>query len=172
MHRKDDDEYPDNLANKRDNNIYMTGWTGGKILMTIYEAQAIGLTKAQILNFYRQDEQFKKIADQVGRTPALFFTYRKDGSMFYGGQIEKSSTRSMQFDSNNNLIYWQDYRNGVNWYHFDPSKWIIKILSLFKITYALRKVPDYLIAKAEIDTLNKKINFLLQSINSKKGLYK
>ena len=49
--------------------------------MTIYEAQAIGLTKAQILNFYRQDEQFDKIAKQVGRTPALFFTYRKDGSI-------------------------------------------------------------------------------------------
>ena len=68
-------------ADKFHNNIYQDGWTGGKILMTIYEAQAIGLTKAQILNFYRQDEQFKKIADQVGRTPALFFTYRKDGSI-------------------------------------------------------------------------------------------
>ena len=68
-------------ADKFHNNIYQDGWTGGKILMTIYEAQAIGLTKAQILNFYNQDEQFKKIADQVGRTPALFFTYRKDGSI-------------------------------------------------------------------------------------------
>jgi len=68
-------------GDKFHNNIYMDGWTGGKILMTIYEAQAIGLTKAQILNFYNQDEQFKKIADQVGRTPALFFTYRKDGSI-------------------------------------------------------------------------------------------
>jgi len=68
-------------ANKKSNNIHMDGWTGGKILMTIYEAQAIGLTKAQILNFYRQDEQLKKIADQVGRTPSLFFEYRKDGSI-------------------------------------------------------------------------------------------
>ena len=68
-------------ADKFHNNIWMDGWTGGKILMTIYEAQAIGLTPDQILNFYRQDEQFKKIADQVGRTPSLFFEYRKDGSI-------------------------------------------------------------------------------------------
>ena len=68
-------------ADKFHNNISMDGWTGGKILMTIYEAQAIGLTPDQILNFYRQDEQFKKIADQVGRTPSLFFEYRKDGSI-------------------------------------------------------------------------------------------
>ena len=68
-------------ADKYHNNSSMDGWTGGKILMTIYEAQAIGLTPDQILNFYRQDEQFKKIADQVGRTPSLFFEYRKDGSI-------------------------------------------------------------------------------------------
>ena len=68
-------------GDKHNNNISMDGWTGGKILMTIYEAQAIGLTPAQILNFYNQDEQFKKIADQVGRTPSLFFEYRKDGSI-------------------------------------------------------------------------------------------
>ena len=68
-------------ADKYHNNSSMDGWTGGKILMTIYEAQAIGLTPAQILNFYNQDEQLKKIADQVGRTPSLFFEYRKDGSI-------------------------------------------------------------------------------------------
>ena len=32
----------------------------------------------------------------------------------FGGQIQKGSTRSMKFDENNNLIYWQDFRNGVN----------------------------------------------------------
>ena len=53
-----------------------------------------------------------------------------------------------------------DYRNGIKWYNFDPSKWIIKLLSIFKIAYSLRKVPDYLILKAKIDTLNKKIKNL------------
>jgi len=68
-------------ADKWNNNSSMDGYTGGLILMTIYEAQKLGLTPKQVLNFYRQDEQFDKIAKQVGRTPALFFTYRKDGSI-------------------------------------------------------------------------------------------
>ena len=68
-------------ADKYRNNSSMDGYTGGKILMTKLEAAQMGLTPDQILNFYRQDEQFKKAADQVGREPAFFFEYRKDGSI-------------------------------------------------------------------------------------------
>jgi stearoyl-CoA desaturase (delta-9 desaturase) len=52
-----------------------------------------------------------------------------------------------------------DYRNGIKWYNFDPSKWIIKFLSLFNVTYGLRKVPDYLIFQAKVDTVIKKIKY-------------
>ena len=60
-----------------------------------------------------------------------------------------------------------DYRNGIRWYNFDPSKWIIKFLSLFNITYGLREVPDYLIFQAKVDTLYKKINTLANYVQSK-----
>ena len=53
-----------------------------------------------------------------------------------------------------------DYRNGIKWYSFDPSKWIIKFLSFFKITYSLKKVSKQNILKARIETLNRKINDL------------
>ncbi|MBS0651335.1 MAG: fatty acid desaturase [Verrucomicrobia bacterium] len=33
-----------------------------------------------------------------------------------------------------------DYRNGIRWYHFDPTKWLIWTLSKFKLAYGLRKV--------------------------------
>jgi stearoyl-CoA desaturase (delta-9 desaturase) len=33
-----------------------------------------------------------------------------------------------------------DYRNGVRWYHFDPTKWLIWTLSKLKLAYGLRKV--------------------------------
>ena len=68
-------------GNKRDNNIWMDGWTGGKILMTKQEAFNMGLTPEAVVNFYKQDEQFKKRADAVGRKPAYFFDYRSDGSI-------------------------------------------------------------------------------------------
>ena len=32
-----------------------------------------------------------------------------------------------------------DYRNGIKWYSFDPSKWVIKTLSYLRLTYKLRK---------------------------------
>ena len=64
-----------------------------------------------------------------------------------------------------------DYRNGIRWYNFDPSKWIIKLLSFFSLAYNLRKVPDYLIIQARIDTIIEKINKFSSSIQSK-NIYK
>lgn len=39
-----------------------------------------------------------------------------------------------------------DYRNGVRWYHFDPTKWWIWTLGKLGITRNLRRVPDERIA--------------------------
>ncbi len=33
-----------------------------------------------------------------------------------------------------------DYRNGLRWYQFDPTKWLIGSLSLLRLTYALKRV--------------------------------
>ena len=41
-----------------------------------------------------------------------------------------------------------DYRNGVRWYHWDPSKWCIYLLSKLGIAWDLRKVSDRRIAEA------------------------
>ncbi|TGM46511.1 acyl-CoA desaturase [Leptospira biflexa] len=35
-----------------------------------------------------------------------------------------------------------DYRNGIRWYDYDPSKWMIKFLSFFGLTYNLKKVSE------------------------------
>ena len=59
-----------------------------------------------------------------------------------------------------------DYRNGINWYDFDPSKWIIKFLSYFKLTHTLRKASDYSIYKARITTIYERIQLV-----SKENIY-
>jgi stearoyl-CoA desaturase (delta-9 desaturase) len=41
-----------------------------------------------------------------------------------------------------------DYRNGFRWYHWDPSKWCIYILSKVGITWDLKKTSDQRIANA------------------------
>ena len=43
-----------------------------------------------------------------------------------------------------------DYRNGIKWYHWDPTKWWIKSLSLVGLAKSLRKVSDYEILKARL----------------------
>ncbi len=40
-----------------------------------------------------------------------------------------------------------DYRNGVKWYHFDPTKWLICGLSIFGLTSDLRRISTYTIKR-------------------------
>ena len=51
-----------------------------------------------------------------------------------------------------------DYRNGVKWFAFDPSKWIIKLLSFIGVTYDLRKTKEYLIWKNHINSIKDQLN--------------
>lgn len=43
-----------------------------------------------------------------------------------------------------------DYRNGVRWYHWDPTKWLIQLMALFKQATNLRKVSPEDILKARL----------------------
>ncbi len=43
-----------------------------------------------------------------------------------------------------------DYRNGVRWWHFDPSKWIIKTLSWVGLTSRLKQASQLHIEKATL----------------------
>lgn len=41
-----------------------------------------------------------------------------------------------------------DYRNGIRWYHWDPSKWCIFILSKLGLAWDLKRTADQRIAHA------------------------
>lgn len=43
-----------------------------------------------------------------------------------------------------------DYRNGIYWYHYDPTKWVIKLLSWLRITYNLKIASPIQIQKAKL----------------------
>ena len=43
-----------------------------------------------------------------------------------------------------------DYRNGIHWYQWDPTKWIIKTLELVRCAKKLRKASDASIFKARV----------------------
>ena len=43
-----------------------------------------------------------------------------------------------------------DYRNGIKWWHFDPSKWVIRLSSWLGLTYRLRRPSQYKIEQARL----------------------
>ncbi|MCX7061585.1 MAG: fatty acid desaturase [Gammaproteobacteria bacterium] len=47
------------------------------------------------------------------------------------------------------LFQW-DYRNGVRWWQYDPTKWLIAGLSWVGITRELRRVPEFRIQRAMV----------------------
>lgn len=51
-----------------------------------------------------------------------------------------------------------DYRNGIRWYHYDPTKWLIKICEYVGLAKSLRKASNIDIKKALIVTAEERIN--------------
>ena len=47
-------------------------------------------------------------------------------------------------------LYASDYRNGVRWWQWDPTKWMIAGLSFIGLTSNLRRVPDVTIHQARL----------------------
>jgi stearoyl-CoA desaturase (delta-9 desaturase) len=43
-----------------------------------------------------------------------------------------------------------DYRNGIKWYHWDPTKWTIRTLSFMGLAYKLRQISNAEILKARL----------------------
>ena len=47
-------------------------------------------------------------------------------------------------------IFQNDYRNGVRWWQYDPSKWLIATLSWMGLASDLKRVPDMWIQRAQL----------------------
>lgn len=49
-------------------------------------------------------------------------------------------------------VFQTDYRNGIRWYHFDPTKWLIFTLNKLGLTFNLKTTPAKEILKARLET--------------------
>ena len=66
-------------------------------------------------------------------------------------------------------IFQTDYRNGIRWFHWDPTKWFIKGCSYVGLTSNLRTVPDFKIRRAMVKMQFKRAQEkLAQAENSEK----
>jgi stearoyl-CoA desaturase (delta-9 desaturase) len=48
-------------------------------------------------------------------------------------------------------IFQTDYRNGIRWYQWDPTKWMIAGLARVGLARKLQRVPDFRIQRALLD---------------------
>lgn len=49
-------------------------------------------------------------------------------------------------------IFQTDYRNGIRWWHWDPTKWMINLSSRIGLASGLQRVSDFKIQRAILDT--------------------
>jgi stearoyl-CoA desaturase (delta-9 desaturase) len=66
-------------------------------------------------------------------------------------------------------IFQNDYRNGVKWWHFDPTKWLIAGLSYVGLASNLKRVPDLWIQRAQVAMQFKRMEKTLEARRSRTG---
>lgn len=55
-----------------------------------------------------------------------------------------------------------DFRNGIRWWQWDPSKWIIRSLSWVGLTRKLKRTPDVVIQRARLDMQFRRVKVALE----------
>ncbi len=55
-----------------------------------------------------------------------------------------------------------DFRNGIRWWQWDPSKWIISALSWVGLTRKLKRTPDVVIQRARLDMQFRRVKDALE----------
>ncbi|MEQ8956122.1 MAG: fatty acid desaturase [Gammaproteobacteria bacterium] len=58
-----------------------------------------------------------------------------------------------------------DYRNGVKWWHFDPTKWMISSLSLVGLTANLKRCPAARIEKTKLELQYQSVTSRIEQLN-------
>jgi stearoyl-CoA desaturase (delta-9 desaturase) len=67
-------------------------------------------------------------------------------------------------------IFQSDYRNGIRWWQWDPTKWMISLCSRLGLAGNLKRVPDFKIQRAILDTEFQRARKKLQQARDSESL--
>lgn len=67
-------------------------------------------------------------------------------------------------------IFQTDYRNGIRWWQWDPTKWMISLCSQLGLARNLNRVPDFRIQRALLDTEFERARAKLEQIKNSGSL--
>ncbi len=116
----------------------LLGWLNGDILGMILFAGVFRLVMVHHVTFF-----INSLAHFWGRQPYTDKNTARDNGVLAFFTFGEGY-------HNYHHIFEYDYRNGIRWYQFDPTKWLIRGLSFAGLTYNLRRVPEERIEKARL----------------------
>jgi len=64
-------------------------------------------------------------------------------------------------------LYGSDYRNGVRWWQWDPTKWLIRSLAAAGLARNLKRVPDVMIQRARLTMQMRRLEAKLAQTGSR-----
>lgn len=115
------------------------GYIHGNIIASLLLAGLLRLVLSQHLTYF-----INSLAHIWGRQP-----YSKNSSARDNGFLALI-TYGEGYHNYHHTFQW-DYRNGVKWWHFDPTKWMIRTLSFAGITKDLKRCSQPQIEKAKLE---------------------
>ena len=153
----------------QDKNIFLIGGAFGIILPIIigfiigYPLGGIGIMAfGRIVLLHHMTFFINSLCHMVGKVNFGKYHTAKDSfimSLFTFGEGYHNFHHTFQ----------SDYRNGICWYHFDPTKWIIWTLSKLNLATKLKKVDEEIILlsrlKTKEDQLKDKISLLPEDMS-------
>jgi len=118
----------------------LAGWASGDMLGTFLLAGVLRLVVSHHFTFF-----INSLAHIVGRQPYTDENTARDNAV----------VAVLTFGEgyhNFHHMFAEDFRNGVRWWQWDPSKWFITAMSWCGLATNLRRIPWFKIQRAKLDT--------------------
>ncbi len=122
----------------------LIGWFFGHMLESLLLCGFLRLVLSHHFTFF-----INSLAHTLGQQPYTDENTACDNAFF------ALLTWGEGYHNYHHLFQW-DYRNAIHWWQYDPTKWLIYALSCLRLTYNLRRVPDFSIRRAQLNMLFKR----------------
>jgi stearoyl-CoA desaturase (delta-9 desaturase) len=129
----------------------LLGWLHGEVWGMFLLAGVLRLVVSHHLTFL-----INSLAHAIGRQP-----YSDEHSARDNGWLAFLTYGEGYHNFHHQFAH--DYRNGVRWWHWDPSKWIICSLSWVGLTRRLRRTPAVVIQRARLAMQFRRVEESLKS---------
>ncbi len=117
----------------------LLGWLHGDIVASLLLAGLLRLVLSQHVTYL-----INSIAHMWGRQPYSDASSARDNGLL------ALITYGEGYHNYHHTFQW-DYRNGVKWWQFDPTKWMIRLCSLVGLTKDLKRCSIAQIEKARLE---------------------